>query len=164
MGLRTSSPDGTPSDWNNSLPFARRPTKPIVTFWNRLGHSGAGASGCTRDKTLMTPHSASHELFFGSGRALGDINRGLGTSYNPSTTLLIEVNFLTFRRHHPKMTIFQVELRELASTQHDSLAERSLNLTFTSNFNYGEARTSNLKIDPAFAASTLWHPRTRRAS
>eukprot|EP00966_Prymnesium_polylepis_P169095 3909855-Prymnesium_polylepis.1 len=38
-------------------------------------------------------------------------------------------------------------------------AERPL----TSNFNYGEARTSSFKIHPAFAASTLWHPRTRRA-
>eukprot|EP00966_Prymnesium_polylepis_P059891 1389169-Prymnesium_polylepis.1 len=43
------------------------------------------------------------------------------------------------------------------------LAERSSNLPLTSNFNYGEARTSSLKVEPAFAASTECTPRTRRA-
>eukprot|EP00966_Prymnesium_polylepis_P297249 6867957-Prymnesium_polylepis.1 len=31
------------------------------------------------------------------------------------------------------------------------LAERSSNLPLTPNFNHGEARTSSLKIEPAFA-------------
>eukprot|EP00966_Prymnesium_polylepis_P152717 3527638-Prymnesium_polylepis.1 len=45
--------------------------------------------------------------------------------------------------------------------QHEALAERSSNLTLQFNLDYGEVRSLSLKIEPAFAVSTLWRFRTR---
>eukprot|EP00966_Prymnesium_polylepis_P134179 3101562-Prymnesium_polylepis.1 len=70
-----------------------------------------------------------------------------------------------FPRPPPQNDDFKLSFLSWQAHQHDALTERSSNLLLTSNFNHGEARSSSLKVEPAFAASTctLCTPRTRLA-
>ena len=74
------------------------------------------------------------------------------TLWDPQTTFLVlhgQPESMFFR-----LTFDIFTSRCCQAHQHGALAERSSNLPLTSNFTYGEARTSSLKIDPAFAVST----------
>ena len=51
------------------------------------------AAGCLQPLNFACVSFAMSSSMVGKG--LGDTNRGLGTSYNPSTTRLLKVNFVT---------------------------------------------------------------------